>query len=251
MTNCSESACAFGVTSRPYMTSERIAGALAEVAEDLIVGAVLADDVDDVLDQRRLARPLGHGRRRDAAPRDDRRRRLARRRELAPVVLRHRRRVRLELRVGRHVDHVHRAAHRVHVAAAQAVLRSRAGAHAEQRADGDAAAVALTSMLDGYQPVGMSPRKCATGSRSSRASYTATAFAPPRVTIESPAAVGEGDRGRREADPVLAEGLDGDRRDDGVRARVDDADVIGVAVGDEQAVVRLVPRDAGRMQARR
>jgi hypothetical protein len=39
----------------------------------------------------------------------------------------------------------------------------------------------LTSMLDGYQPVGMSPRK-RDGIPFAPASYTATAFAPPRVT---------------------------------------------------------------------
>ena len=47
----------------------RIARALADVAEHLVVGAVLADDEDDVLDRRRLARPLGNGARRDAGAR--------------------------------------------------------------------------------------------------------------------------------------------------------------------------------------
>ena len=42
----------------------RIARALADVAEHLIVGAVLADDEDHVLDRRRLSRPLGDGARR-------------------------------------------------------------------------------------------------------------------------------------------------------------------------------------------
>ena len=35
--------------------------ALFDVAEDLIVGAVLFDDVDDVLEDGRLAVPLGDG----------------------------------------------------------------------------------------------------------------------------------------------------------------------------------------------
>ena len=47
----------------------RVAVALLHIAEDLVVGAVLLDDVDDVLEDARLADALGHGTRRLAGAR--------------------------------------------------------------------------------------------------------------------------------------------------------------------------------------
>ena len=39
----------------------RVAVALGQIAEHLVVGAVLLDDIDDVLEDARLADALGHG----------------------------------------------------------------------------------------------------------------------------------------------------------------------------------------------
>ena len=48
-----------------------VARALADVAEDLIVGAVLSHDVNDVVDQRRLAGTFGDRASRDVATRHE------------------------------------------------------------------------------------------------------------------------------------------------------------------------------------
>ena len=58
--NCSASLCSLGVMAAPYIAHLRIAVAhrlpiLLQVAEDLIVGAVLFDDVDHVLDALAVA----------------------------------------------------------------------------------------------------------------------------------------------------------------------------------------------------
>ena len=88
----------------------------AERTEYLVVGAVFADDEDNVLDGARLARALGHRLRRDVSPR----RQVARRvlGERQPIVLRDAGGERGALGLVRHRDHVHRAAVGVHVTAA-------------------------------------------------------------------------------------------------------------------------------------
>src|SRR5688572_20550442 len=61
-----ELGCALPVIRRhtlPEHHQRRLAIALRQIAEELIVGAVLLDDVDPVLDERRIAGTLRHGQR--------------------------------------------------------------------------------------------------------------------------------------------------------------------------------------------
>ena len=104
----------------------------------------------------------------------------------------------------------------------------------------------LTSRLEGYQPVGMSPRKRAVppGARLIHGHGVRAA----ERDVERDARSATRDGRRCDAGAALAEGIGGDRSDDGVRARIDDADVVRVAVGDEESRVRLVPREARRVQ---
>ena len=118
------------------MSQRRVARALADVAEDLIIGAVLADDVHDVLHPRRFTGPLGNRAGDGVAARRERRR-IGAGAEREPVVLRDAGRIRRELRLRRNWNDVHRAANGVHVAALERGGTAGPRTDAEQRSDGE------------------------------------------------------------------------------------------------------------------
>ncbi len=112
-----------------------VAVAARHVAEDLVVGAVLLDDVDDVLDERRVARTHGHRERRLGWRGGGERGAF----ERQAVVLRDGEGVGRQLRLVGKFHHVHRPAVGVHEALARLAAPTRTGA--EQRADGEVPAI--------------------------------------------------------------------------------------------------------------
>ena len=60
-----------GRYTAPVLHQRAVARTFADVAEDLVVGAVFAHDVDDMVDQRSLAGTLGNRARRDVATRHE------------------------------------------------------------------------------------------------------------------------------------------------------------------------------------
>ena len=67
-TNCADHLVLVGRDLGPEDAQGRIAVAFGDVAEDLVVGPVLLDDVDDVLEDGRLADPFRDGSRRLVRP---------------------------------------------------------------------------------------------------------------------------------------------------------------------------------------
>ena len=60
-TNVGAILCWLGVIALAEDAERRIAVASADISQNLVVGPVLLDDVDDVLEDARLADALGHG----------------------------------------------------------------------------------------------------------------------------------------------------------------------------------------------
>src|SRR5699024_220121 len=67
--------------------------------------------------------------------------------------------------------------------------------------------------------------------------------------VEATAVGRDGDGGRCHAGAVFLVRVDADRRHDGVRARVDDANVVGVAVDDVEQPATLVPGEPRGVQS--
>src|SRR2546423_14605157 len=100
----------------PVLQQRAVAGALADVAQYLVEGPILAHDIDDVVDQRRLAGTLRHGARGDV-PACGQGRSRAVSPQCETIVLCDRRRIRGYLSASRLRDDVDRSAIAVNVPA--------------------------------------------------------------------------------------------------------------------------------------
>ncbi len=119
-----------------------------------------------------------------------------------------------------------------------------AGARAQQGADGQALAIGAESEGVGVPRGGDRAFDGARGKVNQQDSVDAAAG-----HVESSLPHGEGVRG--DTVYLLRPGLESDGTDDGLGTGVDDGDGVAVGVGDVEAVVGVVPMEAGGVEAGR
>ena len=230
-----------------------VAVAARQVTEDLVVGAILLDDIDDVPNERRIPRQLGHGTRHDG-------RRasggicLRRGRQRQLIGRENRGRVRGELLAPGNLDDAHRSAFSKYIPAAFArrpLGAPLARADAEQGADRQVAAVATDvearriprcrNQAGERRFAGVARPDLVHGNGVDRAERDE----------QRPAIARQRERRRRGADAALAERRDADAAEDTVIVRVDNRHRVVVAVGDVEPRTRRVPRQRRRVAADR
>ena len=216
----------------------RIAVAPGKVPEQLIVGAVLLDDVHDVLDERRIAGAPRHRQRRRGA-------RLARRELLSrrgdAVVLGDRGRVTIELGgVGNRHD-----AHGASVRVDEPLLRLSpvSGTSPQKRRNRELCAGVVQRQVIRI-PAGWNQAE----DRLLRHVHHGDGVEASKRDEQRRAVRAHGQRGGRRSLEHQPERLEADGGDDLARRRVDDRDRIGVGVRHEQPLARLVVRHRGRVK---
>ena len=217
----------------------RIAVASGEISKQLIVGAVLLDDVHDVLDERGIAGAPGD-RQRCRGPRLRRRQLLSCRRDA--VVLGDRRAVAIELRGIRNLHDAHGPSVGVHVAPPLLLLIG-SGTDSQECRDREPGAGVVQREMIGIPAGWNQPENPLLRHVHHGHGVEASERDKQRRAIGA-----HGQRGRRDPLQRQPERLEADGGGDLAGGRVDDRDRIGVGVRHEDPLARLVVRHRCRVQ---